>query len=169
MNVISLLTPKTQVAYLYDDCTIRQGLEKLRIHGYTALPVLARDGSYAGTVSEGDLLWYIVDRGDSSLREKDRLTLKHLLRRDFNPAVSVRISMPQLLDHAMRYSFVPVVDDRGAFVGIVTRHTIIRRLALPNLPANPLEYAELSELTEQDAEEYLAVMMHPLEASGPLT
>ena len=32
MNVISLLTPKAQVAYLYDDFTVRQGLEKLRAH-----------------------------------------------------------------------------------------------------------------------------------------
>ena len=33
MNVISLLTPKAQVAYLYDDYTIRQGLEKFRAKG----------------------------------------------------------------------------------------------------------------------------------------
>ena len=55
MNVITLLTPKAQVAYLYDDFTIRQGLEKLRIHGYTAIPVLNRDGIYIGTVSEAAL------------------------------------------------------------------------------------------------------------------
>ena len=67
MNVISLLTPKAQVAYIYDDCTIRQGLEKLRAHGYTAVPVLARDGRYVGTVSEGDFLWNILDGNDNSL------------------------------------------------------------------------------------------------------
>ena len=53
MNVISLLTPKASVAWLYEDFTLRQGLEKLRHHGYTAIPVLARDGRYVGTVSEG--------------------------------------------------------------------------------------------------------------------
>lgn len=169
MNVISLLTPKTQVAYLYDDCTVRQGLEKLRVHGYTALPVLSRDGSYAGTISEGDLLWYFVERGDKNFHEKERLPLKNLIRRDFNPAVSVRISMHQLLAHAMRYSFVPVVDDRGAFVGIATRHTIIRRLALPNLPADPLEYEQSPETPAQDTAEYTAVMMRPMESSRPLT
>ena len=31
MNVISLLTPKAQVAYLYQDFTVRQGLEKLDV------------------------------------------------------------------------------------------------------------------------------------------
>lgn len=63
MNVISLLTPKTNVAWLYEDWTIRQGLEKLRFHGYTAIPVLAKDGSYVGTVSEGDFLWCLLDQG----------------------------------------------------------------------------------------------------------
>ena len=76
MNVISLLTPKAQVAYLYDDFTVRQGLEKLRAHGYTAIPVLARDGSYVGTVSEGDFLWNLVDRQDNSLRSKEKQPLK---------------------------------------------------------------------------------------------
>ena len=77
MNVISLLTPKAQVAYIYDDCTIRQGLEKLRAHGYTAVPVLARDGRYVGTVSEGDFLWNILDGGTT--RPDERHTINFFL------------------------------------------------------------------------------------------
>ena len=115
MNVISLLTPKAQVAYLYDDFTVRQGLEKLRAHGYTAIPVLARDGSYVGTVSEGDFLWNLVDRQDNSLRSKEKQPLKSVMRKSFNPPVSVGVSMEELLERSMRQSFIPVVDDRGAF------------------------------------------------------
>lgn len=131
MNVISLLTPKAQVAYLYEDCTIRQGLEKLRIRQYTALPVLARNGRYVGTVSEGDFLWCMVDRQDNSLRAQEKLPLVTVMRKGFNPAVSIRVSMEELLERAMRQSFIPVVDDRGAFMGIVTRQTIMRKLILP--------------------------------------
>ena len=131
MNVITLLTPKAQVAYLYDDFTIRQGLEKLRIHGYTAIPVLNREGIYMGSVSEGDFLWSLLDNGDNSLRAQEKLPLKSILRKDFHPAVSVQVTMEELLDQAMRQSFIPVVDDRGAFVGIVTRQNIIRRLTVP--------------------------------------
>ena len=131
MNVISLLTPKAQVAYIYDDCTIRQGLEKLRAHGYTAVPVLARDGRYVGTVSEGDFLWNILDGNDNSLRAKEKQPLRQIVRPGFNPAVRIDITMPELLDRAIQQSFIPVVDDRGAFVGIVTRQTVIRRLAVP--------------------------------------
>ena len=39
--------------------------------------------------------------------------------------------MGELLERAMEQSFVPVVDDRGAFMGIVTRQTILRRLTEP--------------------------------------
>lgn len=68
MNVVSFLTPKSQVAWVCADATVRQGLEKLRSRGYTAIPVLDRDGLYIGTVSEGDFLWHMLDREDNSLR-----------------------------------------------------------------------------------------------------
>ena len=60
MNILSLLMPKTLVAYIEEDDTIRQGLEKMRAHGYTAIPVLSKDGHYMGTVSEGDFLWHML-------------------------------------------------------------------------------------------------------------
>ena len=61
MNIAYLLVPKQNVAYLYDDFTLRQALEKMRSHGYAAIPVINRDNQYVGTVSEGDFLWYLVD------------------------------------------------------------------------------------------------------------
>lgn len=139
MNVISLLTPKAQVAFLYEDFTIRQGLEKLRAHGYTAIPVLTRDGQYAGTVSEGDFLWHILDLKNNSLPAQEKLPLRRVLRPNFNPAVRIDVTLSQLLERSMQQSFVPVVDDRGAFVGIVTRQNIIRRLAIPKMEEPPGE------------------------------
>ena len=141
MNVISLLTPKAQTAYLYEDATIRQGLEKLRVYGYTALPVLDRDGSYVGTVSEGDFLWSIVDREDCGMKAQEKVRLRTILRKDFNPAVRIDVTMDQLVERAMKQSFIPVVDDRGAYVGMVTRQNIIRHLALPK-PCAPRPQAE---------------------------
>ena len=117
MNVISLLTPKASVAWLYEDFTLRQGLEKLRHHGYTAIPVLARDGRYVGTVSEGDFLWSLLDQGDNSLRAQEKQYLKAILRPEFNPAVRVDVTMEELIEQSLHQSFIPVVDDRGAFRG----------------------------------------------------
>lgn len=131
VNVISLLTPKAQVTFVYEDCSIRQGLQKLRVHSYTAIPVLARDGSYVGTISEGDFLWYMLDQGGGDVQSAERVPLRRVLRKTFNPAVSIQVSMDELLERAMHQSFIPVVDDRGAFIGIVTRKTILRRLTVP--------------------------------------
>ena len=60
MNAAFFLTPKANVAFLYEDYTVRQALEKMRAHGYKAIPVLNRDQQYIGTITEGDFLWYLV-------------------------------------------------------------------------------------------------------------
>lgn len=133
MNVISLLTPKTNVAWLYEDWTIRQGLEKLRFHGYTAIPVLAKDGSYVGTVSEGDFLWCLLDQGSGDIQTQEKQPLRRDNRPGFNPAVRIDVALEELVERALRQSFIPVVDDRGAFVGIVTRQNIIKRLTVLNV------------------------------------
>ena len=64
MNVLMLLRPKSEVQYVYDNWTLRKGLDKMRAGGYTVLPVLSRDGRYLGSVSEGDFLWFLADNGD---------------------------------------------------------------------------------------------------------
>ena len=133
MNVISLLTPKTNVAWLYEDWTIRQGLEKLRFHGYTAIPVLAKDGSYVGTVSEGDFLWCLLDQGSGDIQTQEKQPLRRVIRPGFNPAVRIDVALEELVERALRQSFIPVVDDRGAFLGVVTRQNIIKILTVLNV------------------------------------
>ncbi len=132
MNVISLLIPKQNVAYICENDTIRQGLEKMRANGYTAIPVLDKDGMYVGTVSEGDFLWKIIDNEDNSIRSKEKEHIRDIIREGFNPAADIFISMDELLQRSINQSFIPVTDDRGAFVGIVTRQIIIRTFLANN-------------------------------------
>ena len=134
MNIAYFLTPKSSVAYLYDDCTFRKGLEKMRHRGYAAIPVISRDGRYVGTVSEGDFLWRILEPGASgqdgsfSMRDMERLQIRDILKSD-RPPVRITVSMEDLVTSAMKQNFVPVVDDLGSFIGIVTRKDIIRYLS----------------------------------------
>ena len=126
MNVIMLLRHKDTVAYIYENSTMRQGLEKMRAHGYTALPVITEDGEYVGTVSEGDFLWHLIDNKSEGIKDQEKYRVKDIIRVDFNPAVKISIGMEALLDRAMKQNFIPVTDDRGTFIGIVTRQDIIR-------------------------------------------
>ncbi|MBQ1838914.1 MAG: CBS domain-containing protein [Ruminococcus sp.] len=126
MNVIMLLKPKTTVQYIFEDNTLRQGLEKMRAHSYTAIPVISQDGKYVGAVSEGDFLYYILDQRNNSLKAKEKHLVRDIMREGFNPAVRIDVTMDELLERAMRQNFVPVTDDFDTFIGIVTRQDIIR-------------------------------------------
>lgn len=126
MNLLYLLRPKSTVAFLISDCTVRQGLEKMRAHGYTAIPVINPDGEYIGTVSEGDFLWAVADSGEYNLKNMEKLKLTEIMRGVRDSAVTVTTQMDDLLYKIMEQNFVPVTDDRNIFIGIVTRKDIIK-------------------------------------------
>lgn len=126
MNIIMLLKPKETVKYIYEDSTLRQGLEKMRAHSYTALPVINKGGKYIGTVSEGDFLYYILDKQSNNMRANEKYKISDILRPDFNPAVKINVSMDEVLNRALNQNFVPVTDDFDTFIGIVTRQDIIK-------------------------------------------
>lgn len=134
MNIAYFLTPKNSVAYLYDDSTFRQGLEKMRRHGYSAIPVIARDGTYKSTVSEGDFLWHLLDAEKEqdvplTMKDTEKLRIQDILRDNTYPPVRITASMEQLLSNALNQNFIPVVDDLERFIGIVTRKDILRHLS----------------------------------------
>ena len=129
MNIAYFLLPKARTAYLYEDYTFRQGLEKMRHHGYKAIPVLSRSGQYIGSVTEGDFLWRILgeEGGDAvTMRDLEHLNIRDILDPNRSPPVRITITMDELLESAVNQSFIPVVDDLGNFVGIVTRKDIMR-------------------------------------------
>jgi len=125
MNILFFLIPKNKVAYLYDDFTLRQALEKMEHHKYSAIPVLSRDGKYVGTITEGDILWEIKNNHSPSLKSSETTSITSITRKqDFSP-VNAHADMESLIQKAMNQNFVPVTDDWGSFIGIITRKDII--------------------------------------------
>ena len=70
-NIMRFLTPKSKTAYIDDKSSVRQALEKMRHHGYNALPVIDEAGMYVGTLTEGDFLWHLVRSGKPDLRDQE--------------------------------------------------------------------------------------------------
>ena len=126
MNILFLLTPKAKCAYLRSDDTVRQALEKMESSGYAALPILAKDGSYKGTLTEGDLLWAIKNLGITTLRDMEAHGIMEIAHRRDNTPVSVSNKVEDLMTKAVAQNFVPVVDDRNTFIGIITRKAIMQ-------------------------------------------
>ena len=125
-NILFFLTPKAMCVYLYDDYTLRQALEKLEVAGYAALPILTRSGEYRGTLTEGDVLWAMKNLCNLNLKQAEKVRIMDLSRRRDNLPVPVNTSMHELVERAQIQNFVPVVDDKDTFIGIVTRSSIIK-------------------------------------------
>ena len=135
MNIAMFLKPKVEVEYLYDDFTVRQALEKMCRHGYTAIPVITRGGKYYSTIREGDLLWYIVngENTESAIEKIDIRSLEDVYIRDLidagrNPPVRITEPVEQLFERALNQNYVPVIDDMDSFIGIITRRDILKML-----------------------------------------
>ena len=126
MNIAFLLRPKSTVAFVEANFTLRQGLEKMHAHRYTAIPVIEKDGRYAGTVTEGDFLWNMLTMECFTKKELERYGIRDILRPDWNPAVRISATMGSLLQRVTEQNFVPVVDDINLFVGIITRRDVIK-------------------------------------------
>ena len=128
VNLLLLITPKTQVACLSDSMNVRQALEKMRAHGYSAIPMINSEGEYLGTVCEGDLLWEIVKNEEISLQELEDIKLTDVVRKDDMPAVKVDAETQEVVKQIANHNFLPVVDDRNVLMGIVTRKKVIQEL-----------------------------------------
>ena len=125
-NILFFLTPQAMCAFLYDDYTMRQALEKMESAGYTALPILNKRGEYRGTLTEGDLLWAIKNMCYMDMRQAEAHRIMEISRRRDHLPVRVTTSMQDLVERATNQNFVPVVDDKDTFIGIVTRGNIIK-------------------------------------------
>ena len=125
-NILFFLTPKAMCAFLHDDYTVRQALEKMESAGYAALPILNRQGEYKGTLTEGDLLWALKNMCGMDMKQAEMKKIMDISRRKDNVPVTVTTSMQELVERASYQNFVPVVDDKNAFIGIVTRRAIIK-------------------------------------------
>ena len=125
MNILFFLTPKCDVAYVKEEDSLRNTLEKMEFHRYSAIPVLSKDGKFAGTLTEGDLLWEIKNQLNLDLKEAEKVLVKDIPMRKHFEAVGINSSMEGLVARSLTHNFVPVVDDLGHFIGIVKRRDLM--------------------------------------------
>ncbi len=128
MNILFFLTPKSDVAYIFEDETLRQTVEKMEHRKFSCIPILNKEGQYTGTISEGDLLWGIklLNINSTDLKEMENVSIMAIPRRATYKPVHADADMEDLLDRAINQNYVPVIDDKGSFIGIITRKEIIK-------------------------------------------
>lgn len=127
INILFFLTPKAEVAFLDWNYSLRQVLEKMETHKYSSIPILSNDGEYVGTLTEGDMLWYLYNNDAGMSRDElEEMPLTVVPRRIDYETVNASSNMEDLLSKIMKQNFVPVVDDCDNFIGIVKRKDVIQ-------------------------------------------
>lgn len=125
MNIAFFLTPKKDIIYQKETSTMRQALERMEFHRYSAIPILDEEGGYVGTLTEGDLLWKLKNTPGLDFNSTSKILISDVPRKFTNKPVHINCNMEDLLTTAAKQNFVPVVDDNGKFIGIIKRSDII--------------------------------------------
>lgn len=128
MNLFNYFTPKSETYYIMANSTIRQALEKFDVHKFSIVPIIDRSGIYVSTVSEGDILRYIKNEADFDINVAENTLISDIEKYRPYKACSTNVSAEAVINLAMEQNFVPLVDDRGAYIGIIKRKTILEYL-----------------------------------------
>ena len=129
INIAKIMIPKPLTRVLHAKDTVRQALETMENHGYTAIPVLDEEERYKGCVTEGDFLRHILRVGDADKKAHEHFFVGDLVRKDFCEAIAITAETEDVVRTILNQNFVPVVDDRNVLCGILTRKGVIQELA----------------------------------------
>ena len=129
MNIARIMIPKVSTVFLHEKDTVRQGLERFMVHGYTAIPVLNEQEQYIGSVTEGDFLRHLLKVRTTDLKEQEQYRIGSIVRRGFCPALPIDAESQKVVAATLNQNFVPIVDGRGVLCGILTRKNMIEYLA----------------------------------------
>ncbi len=125
MNILRFLIPKSEIQFAYEDFSVRQTVEKMAYHRYSVFPCIDRDGKYVRSISEGDILYHIRNKNVASFVEFEDIPLSDVpTARDYL-SVNANATMDDLIHMIVNQNYVPVVDDKGIFIGIVTRKAVL--------------------------------------------
>ena len=128
MNIFTYLTPKNNTYYIVDNLSVRQAIEKFDFYKFSVVPVIDENGKYINSISEGDLLCFIKNNNPISLKDLEKIPLFEVPRYRTYECLSISSTFDEILNLSLNQNFIPIIDDRGMFIGIIKRKDIIKHL-----------------------------------------
>jgi len=118
---------------------VGQAINRLREHGISRLPVLAKDGRLSGVITTYDIVEFVVRDKERQGRGDRRGDLDRMLDLPVydlmtdpvlttTPEAVVRDAVEQMLENDVAGLVVTPEDDDGAVAGVVTKTDVLRAL-----------------------------------------
>lgn len=127
-SILRFMIPKSLVEYINIDSSVRQAFEKMNYHRYTAIPVLDEEGKYVGTLRNDDIFNYFMKQGSFDKFTAEDVPIEQILDRSYSKPLPHNASIKDLIESVKEHNLVPIVDDRGCFIGIILRREILNYL-----------------------------------------
>ena len=127
-TIVGLLTPKNGTHFLIEGTTLRNALEKFRLYKFSALPIIDENGKYLRTISEGDLLRYITNLPNFNMTLSESIPISAVESYRPYQSIDIEATLVKVVALALEQNFIPLVDDRGLFIGIIKRKEILEYL-----------------------------------------
>ena len=125
VNILRFVIPKSLVEYIYVDSTVRQAIEKMNFHRYTAIPVLDKDGTYVATLRNDDIIKYVFENGKFDMGDAEDVSVMKLINDRYSKPLPHSASLDELIECVKEHNLVPIVDDRGCFIGLILRREVL--------------------------------------------
>lgn len=124
MKAIDIYTPKKKVDFLYSDLPIEDAIKILEKRRYQMVPVVERGSfRYLYSISSGDILRKVINEKDIAKTLRDPISSCPINRLVL--AAPANSELESIFDLAANQNFIPLVDEVGTFVGILTRKAFL--------------------------------------------
>ena len=127
-NILRFVIPKSLVQHISSESTVRQALEKMMYHKYSAVPVIGADGKYIGTLRSDDIFKFFLKSGSFDITSAEDCRVLDILNTTASRPLFHNASIRDLIEEVKEHNSVPVVDDRGCFIGLILRRDILNFL-----------------------------------------
>lgn len=124
-NIFQLLTPKSNTTFLSEKNTIRQAIEVFDVHKFSVLSILNKQGEYVSTISEGDILRYIKNSCNFDISKAESKLISEIEHYRPYTSININATIEEIYDLILSQNYIPVVDDRKKYIGIITRKDVL--------------------------------------------
>ena len=127
MKAKDLSTPKAKAVTVYSDDSLQAALKVMLRSRYMMIPVLERGSNrYIYSLSSSDILARLIKEKDFDSAKEEKISSIPVGRLIVPCREDTEVAA--LTDLVVNQNYVPLVDEAGIFVGLVTRKSVINHL-----------------------------------------